>query len=380
MLATSSQLLWYTTRATGVVALVLLTASVVLGVLTSVRVGTARWPRFALQDLHKRISLLSLAFVGMHIVTAVSDTFAPIGWISVFVPFTSSYRRVWLGLGPAAFDLLLAVAVSSILRNRISARTWRAVHWLTYASWPLALVHGLGTGTDPHLEWMVLLTIGCVTVVVCAIGWRLAAGWPAHAPQRLAAGGLTLTAVAALGAWTATGPLRPGWALRAGTPTNLLAGSHRSYPAPTTTVPGRARSTARSTPTSSPSLPPPPYDSQLTGSVTQATRPGGLEQLNINAQTRGALDAVLQVQIVGSAYGSGGVVMQQSQAKFGPPAAPSQYLGQVGGLDGSRMVLLLHDHLGNTLDLRLDVFISGGELSGRLVSVSGSGSGFGDAN
>ena len=122
MIATSSHLLWYTTRATGVVALVLLTASVVLGVLTSVRFGTTQWPRFALQDLHKRVSLLSMVFIGFHVVTTVSDAYAPIGWMSVFVPFTSSYRRLWLGLGSVAVDLLLAVTVSSLLRQRISHR------------------------------------------------------------------------------------------------------------------------------------------------------------------------------------------------------------------------------------------------------------------
>lgn len=369
MLATSSQLLWYTTRATGVVALVLLTASVVLGALTSVRFGTLTWPRFALQDLHKRISLLAIFFIALHIVTAVSDTFAPIGWISAFVPFTSSYRRLWLGFGTAAVDLLIAVTVSSLLRQRINARLWRAIHWFTYASWPLALVHGLGTGTDPHLEWMVLLTIGCVAAVLTAIGWRLVAGWPAKAAQRLAAGTFSIVSVMALAAWTAQGPLRPGWAARAGTPANLLAGSHHSSATtPTTPAPSAPSSSEPSTATS---LPPPPYDAQLTGSVSQA-QSGGAEQIDINAQTQGTLDAVLEVKILGSPDGSGGVVMQQSQASFGPPAAPSQYQGQVSGLEGSRIVLLLHDQTGAALDLRLDVAISGKQLSGRLVSVASS--------
>lgn len=376
MLATSSQLLWYTTRATGVVALVLLTASVVLGVLTSLRFGTSNWPRFTLQDLHKRISLLSMFFIGLHVVTAVSDTFAPIGWISVFVPFTSSYRRLWLGLGTAAVDLLLAVIISSLLRHRISARLWRAIHWLTYASWPLALVHGLGTGTDPHLEWMVLLTIACVAAVLGAIGWRLVVGWPAKAAERLATGTVSIAAVIALAAWTAQGPLRPGWAARAGTPANLLAGSHHGTG---TTAPSDPASSPQSTAAPLPQLPQPPYDAQLTGSVSH-TQSGGLEQIDINAKTQGTLDAVLQVKILGNPDGSGGVVMEQSQANFGPPATPLQYQGQVAGLDDSRIVLWLHDQTGATLDLRLDVLISGTQLSGRLVSVAGFGGGAGDGD
>ena len=185
---TTSQMLWYTTRATGIVALVLLTGSVVLGVLTTVRFSTRSWPRFTLQDLHRRVSLLAVIFVSLHVVTTVTDAFAPIGWMAAFVPFTSPYRRLWLGLGTVAFDLLLAVTVSSLLRHRISSRSWRALHWLAYASWPLAVVHGLGTGTDPHLEWMVLLVVACVAAVLVAIGWRIVVGWPARAGMRVAVG------------------------------------------------------------------------------------------------------------------------------------------------------------------------------------------------
>jgi sulfoxide reductase heme-binding subunit YedZ len=377
MLATASQLLWYTTRATGVVALVLLTASVVLGVLTSVRAGTARWPRFAVQDLHKRVSLLSVVFIALHITTAVSDSFAPIGWVSAFVPFTSSYRRLWLGLGTAAFDLLLAVVISSLLRQRIAARLWRTLHWLAYASWPLALVHGLGTGTDPHLEWMVLLTIACVAAVLAAIGWRLVAGWPARAAARLGVGAASFAAVVVLAAWTATGPLRPGWAARAGTPANLLAGSrHSSTNAPAAAP---APTPASSTPSTAPVLPGPPYDTQLTGSISQSAQSNGLERVDINATTQGTLDAVLQVTILGIPDGAGGVVMQQSQASFGSPGHSPQYQGQVAGLEGSRLLIALKSSAGSPLELRLDVAISGTQLSGRLVSVGGDG-GAGDVH
>jgi sulfoxide reductase heme-binding subunit YedZ len=226
MIATSSHLLWYTTRATGVVALLLLTGTVVLGVLTSVRFGTTQWPRFALADLHRRVSLLSVAFIALHVVTTVSDSYAPIGWVSAVVPFTSPYRRLWLGLGTVAVDLLLAVTVSSLLRQRIRYRAWRALHWLAYASWPVALFHGLGTGTDPHLRWMVLLTIACVVAVLASIGWRLVSGWPTNARTRVVAGVGSVLAVIAMAVWSANGPLRPGWPAKAGTPASLLGGSH----------------------------------------------------------------------------------------------------------------------------------------------------------
>ena len=360
----SSQLLWFTTRATGVVALVLLTGTVVLGVLTSVRVSTRAWPRFAFQDLHRRISLLAVVFVALHVVTTVTDAFAPIGWVSVFVPFTSSYRRLWLGLGTVAVDLLLAVTVSSLLRQKINPRTWRALHWLGYASWPLAVVHGLGTGTDPHLEWMILLVIGCVATVLIAIGWRLVEGWPARAGARMAAGGASIVAVIVLAAWTVAGPLRPGWAQRAGTPASLLAGSGRK-------VSGKPVTDSSPPVTAVPvDLPPPPYRAPLTGTMTQQIKSNGSVGLDITARTTGTLAAVLDVIITGFPDGSGGVVMQQSQASFGPPATPTEFRGHITGLDGSHMTVALANTRGSHIDLQVDVTISGTQVTGVLTSVS----------
>jgi hypothetical protein len=345
-----------------------------------VRFGTTQWPRFALQDLHRRVSLLSMVFIGFHVVTTVSDAYAPIGWVSVFVPFTSSYRRIWLGLGAVAVDLLLAVTISSLLRQRIGHRVWRALHWLAYASWPVALLHGLGTGTDPRLGWMVLLTIGCVTAVLSAIGWRLTSGWPARAGTRVLAGAGSVLAVIAMAVWTANGPLRPGWAARAGTPASLLAGAKRASATPPRSPVSSPSSGTGQLPAST-SLPLPPYQATLAGSISQVTQPSGLEQVHIKALTQGALDAVLDVLIVGSKGSSGGVAMQQSQASFGTPSVPGEYQGQIVGLDGSRLLLALRDQAGASLDLRLVVSIDGSQLTGQLASSTpGAGGGFDDDN
>jgi len=383
MIATSSHLLWYTTRATGVVALVLLTGTVVLGVLTSVRFGTPRWPRFALQDIHRRVSLLAVVFIGFHVLTTVSDSYAPIGWVSVFVPFTSPYRRLWLGLGTVAVDLLLAVSISSLLRQRINHRVWRGLHWLAYASWPVALMHGLGTGTDAHLGWMVLLTVLCVTSMLAAIGWRLVSSWPARARTRLLAGAGSLLGVVGIAAWAAGGPLRPGWAARAGTPPSLLAGAHiapnsssASSGSPTQPpAPGQAGSS--SPPVSGSTLPAPPYRASLAGSISQSLQPGGLERVDMKAQTQGSVSAVLDVVIVGSPDAGGGVEMQQSQVSFGPPGVPGQYQGSIVGLHGSRLLISLHDHAGSSLSLHVDVSVVGQQLTGQLTTVSSEGGSFG---
>ncbi|MGA2836495.1 MAG: ferric reductase-like transmembrane domain-containing protein [Acidimicrobiales bacterium] len=175
-----STAVWYTIRATGVVALVLLTVTTVLGLLSASRARTRRWPAFAQAELHKRASLLALAFVGVHVVTAVLDTYVHVGLLSIAVPFTSGYRPFWTGLGTVAFDLLVAVAVSSGLRRRIAPRTWRGLHWLAYACWPLALAHALGTGTDAAQLWMDVTAAGCTVAVVGALVWRIAYHRAAH--------------------------------------------------------------------------------------------------------------------------------------------------------------------------------------------------------
>jgi sulfoxide reductase heme-binding subunit YedZ len=148
VLAAGPSPFWYLTRGAGAVALLLLTASVVLGIVDFSRWRSDRWPRFVTDRLHRNVSMLALVIIALHIVTTVADGFTPIGLKDAVIPFLSPYRPLWLGLGALAFDLLVAVAVTSMLRRRLGYGAWRAVHWTAYACWPLALVHGLGTGTD----------------------------------------------------------------------------------------------------------------------------------------------------------------------------------------------------------------------------------------
>ncbi len=172
----SSSLLWYTTRATGLVALLLLTLTLVLGIGTANRFSMRSWPRFAQQDLHKRVSLITLVFLAIHVLTSVMDTYVNIGWAAILLPFTSRYDSFWVALGTVGVDVLAAVAVSSMLRNRIPARLWRGVHWLSYLSWPVALAHAFGMGTDMNQAWATGLAIACIFAVVgaCVLRVRLA--------------------------------------------------------------------------------------------------------------------------------------------------------------------------------------------------------------
>jgi predicted ferric reductase len=217
---------WYLTRSTGAVALLLLTFAIALGVIDVRRLSSPRWPRFVVDSLHRNVSLLAMVFLVIHIITSVLDSYAPISLLDAFVPFASSYRPFWLGLGAVSFDLLLAVTITSLLRQRMGFATWRAIHWLTYASWPIALLHGLGTGSDVKSTWLLVLSIGCIAIVIAAVLARVIDGWPANLRLRSAALGGAAVFSLFLVLWLPGGPLGSEWARRSGTPASLLGHSH----------------------------------------------------------------------------------------------------------------------------------------------------------
>src|SRR2546430_14044908 len=165
----SNSVLWYTTRGAGAVSLILLTCVVVLGVLSNLRVQSPSWPRFLTTGLHRNLALMTLVFLALHIVTAVVDPFTNLGWAAALIPFSSSYRTFWLGLGVISFELLLAIVATSLVRGFIGHRSWRAIHWLTYAAWPIGVVHGIGTGTDTWSAWMLSITSMCIAAVAVAV-------------------------------------------------------------------------------------------------------------------------------------------------------------------------------------------------------------------
>jgi methionine sulfoxide reductase heme-binding subunit len=169
----STPALWYLARGSGAVSLCLLTLTVVLGIVTSARWATAAWPRFVVAGLHRNLSLLAVAFLGLHVASVVVDGYVPIRWLDAVVPFASAYRPLWLGLGAVALDLLLAVLLTSLLRVHLGHRAWRGVHWAAYACWPVALVHGFGIGSDHRQLWMLAIDVAALAAVTAATCWRL---------------------------------------------------------------------------------------------------------------------------------------------------------------------------------------------------------------
>ncbi len=222
--------LWFATRGAGVMTLVCLTVVVILGISTSLRVTGHRSPRFVIAALHRNFALFTIVLLLAHIATSVLDPFAGIRPVDALIPFAGAYRTFWLGLGVLAAEVLFAVTITSLLRGRIGPRLWRFVHWGAYASWPLAVVHGLGTGTDSQEPWMLGLTAACMAAVLAGLAQRLLAGRLRTAPVRLAGAAAAVVATYAICAWSVAGPLRPGWAVAAGTPASILTSKPSAPP------------------------------------------------------------------------------------------------------------------------------------------------------
>ena len=342
--------LWYLTRGTGAVTLVLLTIGVALGVANVQRMQTERVPRFVVEAVHRTASLLALGFLAVHIVTSVLDPFAPIRLIDTVVPFVSAYRPVWLGLGAIASDLLIAVALTSVLRRRFGYRAWRLTHWLAYACWPVALVHGLGTGSDAKSSWLLVLTAGSVLVVLAAVGSRIASGWPDRAGVRFSAVAASVFGVIALLMWLPTGPLSSGWAKRAGTPSSLLASA--TPVSATTTLAGRSGAASGAGGGA-----PAAFGASVTGTVGEGQIGHGLVRVDLRLALAGQPLNALDIRIGGHPVGGGGVAMTSSSVVLGTSATPALYSGRITALEGTSIearVSSTHGSLILLMQLQID--------------------------
>ncbi len=345
---------WYLTRGTGTVALILLSLSVALGIANSRRLRTERFPRFVVDAVHRTVSLLALAFTAIHVVTSLLDGFAPIRVVDAFVPFVSAYRPLWVGFGAVALDLLLAVVITSLLRRQLGYRAWRVTHWTAYGSWPVAMLHTFGTGSDAKIGWMLAIAAVCVIVVIAAVVVRALAGWPDHASPRLAA--ILVCATFALGLiiWLPGGPLAKGWARRAGTPSYLLASAsaHTSGPSGVT----HANATASS------------FTASANGTVREGQSGNGLAVVEISASLHHQRLSVLDIRITGQPLGGGGVQMTSSSVTLGTAGAPREFQGALTALEGTNLTAELRNSGGQALTLtaQLQLHPGNGALSGTV--------------
>jgi sulfoxide reductase heme-binding subunit YedZ len=331
---------WYLTRATGAVALVLLTVSVCLGILGPLRFSAPRWPRFAVDSLHRDVSLAGVALIVVHVVTTVLDGFAPINLVDGLIPFLSPYRPLWLGLGTLSFDLVLALVITSLVRRRLGYGAWRAIHWLAYVSWPVAVLHGLGTGTDVKQWWMLLLTVICIGAVLAAVLARINVVDRSHAAVRTSAFAVSVIAPVGLGIFAAVGPLAHGWAGRAGTPARLLGPSASAVRVSTSSgsAPSPSDPVAHS------------FTATLVGTVIQSPAAGGaIVELQMTVQ--GSVRGHLRVRLGGQPLSSGGLSLTGSQVDLSVVGAPQVFDGRVVNLQGDHFLARVSDGAGTELDL-----------------------------
>src|SRR5262245_24500707 len=177
--------LWYTARGTGVVSLLLLTTVVVLGIGSRSGRPVFGLPRFAVSIVHRDASLIATVLIAIHVTTLLTDPYAHLRLLDLVVPFDAAYRPAWVGLGTTALDLVIAIVVTSLARRRIGVRAWRTIHWIAYALWPVAWVHGIGSGTDRGSGWYLALAIAAAVAVLAAVAWRLSPGFTTLDGRRL---------------------------------------------------------------------------------------------------------------------------------------------------------------------------------------------------
>jgi DMSO/TMAO reductase YedYZ heme-binding membrane subunit len=177
-MSTHTEALWYAERASGIVAYLLLTVLVVLGLTLSSRARSRAWPAFAIEDVHRFVGILAGVFIALHVSLMAIDSFLPFSLTQILVPFTATYRPLATGLGTVALELVLAVAISNVLRRRIGRRTWRALHYLGFGVWAAATAHGLLAGTDRHDSWLLAIDVAAVAAVVTGLVYRAAEARP----------------------------------------------------------------------------------------------------------------------------------------------------------------------------------------------------------
>ncbi len=349
--------LWYLTRMSGVVLLGLLTVTVVVGVLGPMQVRARWWPTFATSSFHRDVSLLAVALLGVHVATTVADGYVPISWRDAVVPFLSPYRPVWLGLGTLGLDLLLALVVTSLLRRRVGLRTWRAVHWAAYASWPVALVHAFGTGSDARSALLQLVAVACTTVVVAAIVTRLLTATVSGRTRTAGVAAVVATPLL-LTTWAGSGPLAAGWSTRAGTRTVAASA-------------GVARTAAHPAPARSfrPAAFGFPLTATVTGTLTRASAGPGHPLVDLRGFLSGTAAGTIALRFDGV---NGAAALGRAPrvgVYLGPVGDPTRLWGGLVHTAGDTLTLRLWDHARTRYDalLRIAVSADGARWTGSLL-------------
>jgi methionine sulfoxide reductase heme-binding subunit len=359
--AATNTALWYLARAAGTVALIALSLTVLLGIVSWSRVTATGWPRLLTTNVHRNTSMLALVLVAVHIVAVVLDGFVPIAWLDAVIPFRSMYRPTWLGLGAMGFDLMIALAVTGLLRRRIGWKRFRTLHWAAYAAWGLVMVHSIGTGTDPRQSWfkMVVLVV-LVAVIGAAAARSLMARSQTRTTHAAAAVGV-IVAACVLVVWATHGPLKAGWAARAGTPPAVLA-KVRAQAVGVTLVATAKDTTAADRARALRALPSLPFQSPIAGSAQIVNASDGTPWVVIDTQLQ-STKARLRL----SAPTAGGPV----NIVFGPSSDAARFRGVgVVNPDGSVTASIQAGRTAIHINVQLLIDLNAGSATGTISAQS----------
>ncbi len=168
--------LWFVSRALGAMALLLLSVVIVLGILHNTSVvknADLGLPRFVLVALHRNLSLISVVFIALHVITVIVTDYVHLRIIDVFVPGIATFNPVAAAFGTVATDLVLAIVVTSMLRSRLSRRVWFWVHWTSYLCWPVSVVHAVLNASFRGTTWWTLaVPLLSMVAIVAALVYR----------------------------------------------------------------------------------------------------------------------------------------------------------------------------------------------------------------
>jgi len=363
---------WNVARTGGFTAYILLTLAVAVGLALTMKLQSpSYWPRLINSELHNFLTLLSVVFVGVHILAVWIDPFTRFGWNEVFIPFVSHYRVIWMALGIIALYLGIAIGISTWLRPLIGYTWWRRLHILTLGVYGLVTVHGIATGSDTQTWWGLAIYGGSIILVGGLLCWRLLV--PVNVRGRshpVIASLVGLTILAGL-IFTIGGPLQPGW--------NALANGVTSGNSLTQSVvpstPQKTPSTSQGNNTSNPFAA--PFTASLQGTLAQSgPDSSGVVTLRMNATLSNGAQGVLTIILNGTQENFGGqdseLSITSTQVKLSQDASKPLYQGYLTDLRNResrwRMTALLSKSGASTSGVQVQIEMQA-DSSGRVTGV-----------
>jgi hypothetical protein len=372
---------WNVARTGGFTAYILLTLAVAIGLALTMQLQSPSfWPRLINSELHNFLTLLSVVFIGVHVLAVWIDPFTRFGWNEVFIPYVSHYRTMWMALGIIALYLGIAIGISTWLRPLIGYTWWRRLHILTLIVFALVTVHGIATGSDTQTWWGLVIYGGSIALVGGLLGWRLLVPVNERGRSHPVMASLVGVTILAGLIFTIAGPLRPGWNALANGASSGNSLTQSVVPTPTQRVPSPSQGSNTNNPFAI------PFSASLQGTLAQnGPDSSGAVTLRVNATLSDGAQGVLTIMLQGTQanFGGqgGGLSITSTQVKLSQVAAIPLYQGYLTDLRSNqirwRMTALLAKVGASTSSVQVQIEMqvdSSGQVTGVIQGVPVQGS------